>query len=153
MAKNCLFLYVIFSIFLISCNISPEYSLNIPPPPNTAWPEDIYPDQIYGIKAVVSTKEYGGKEAKYGNDKSIYVARMSTKEEAISFFRENILPEFDSLPSNYCGIVDNQFYAKANENGKTFYGWVNNRYIFVLKGYSDKAFNELIDNFAYISRK
>ncbi len=153
MNRNIFLIITILTTFLISCNPSPEFNLNIPPPPDNSWPEDIYPPKIATDTAVPITKEYGGTEAFYGNDKSIYVARMSTQVEAISFFQKYILPEFDSLSSNYNGIVDEQFYAKANGNGKKYFGWVNHRYIFVLKGNSDKAFNELVDNFKYISRK
>jgi len=153
MTKKIFLIISFFILLIISCNPAPEYNLNITPPPNNSWPEDIYPPQINNEMAVVITKDYGGTEATYGNDKSIYVARLSSTEEAISFFRKNIATEFESLSSNYMGEVDGQFYARANSNGKKYYGWVNHRYIFVLKATSDKAFNELVDNFTYISRK
>ncbi len=153
MTKNIFLIISFLTILIISCNPAPEYNLNISPPPDNSWPEDIYPPKIKNEMAVVKTKEYGGTEALYGNDKSIYVARLSTTEEAISFFQKNITPEFESLTSNYIGEVDGQFYARANSNGKKYFGWVNHRYIFVLKATSDKAFSELLDNFTYISRK
>jgi hypothetical protein len=148
-----LILFNLLLILFLSCNLSPGYNLNIPPPSDSSWPEDIYPAQIAGKKAESSTLDYGGTEAKYGTDKSIYVARMPTKEEAISFFKQNILPRLNGLSSNFSGTINGQFYAKAKGDSKIIFGWVNHRYIFVLKADSDKAFDELIDNFRYISRK
>jgi len=144
---------IILSLFLISCNNNPEYNLNIAPPPANSWPEDIYPAQIDGISAKTVTKDYGGTEASYGTDKSIYIARFENKQEAIEFFKQSILPEFEIQSSSFRGIVKDQFYARAKEGNKKFFGWVNQRYVFVLKANSEKSFDLLVNNFKYISKK
>lgn len=147
-----LFILVIYLLFN-TCNSSPEYNLNIPPPSDTSWPEDIYPAEIDGLKPDISTKDYGGTLASYGKNKSIYVARMANHEEAVQFFKKYILTEFNDLSSPKNGTVDGYFYSKAKKGNKTCFGWVNKRYIFVLKADTKEDFNQLVDNFAYISRK
>ena len=153
MSRNIFIIAGLLLASTISCNLAPEYNLNFAPPSDKSWPEDIYPAKIAGISPEISTKQYGGTEAKYGSNKTIYIARFTDQKEAISFFQQNVLSEFKTLSTNFSATVNGQFYAEAHDNTKKYFAWVNHRYLFVLKGNSAADFDTLVNNFNYISKK
>ncbi len=148
------FSLIVFSVvFLSSCGLGPEYNLSFLPPDNKATPAEIFPAEISGQKAVLQRMKIGGMEARYGQDKAIFTARLKSNEEAKAFLKLKILPEFKKMPVNFSGTVNGQYYAKATGDEKKYYGWVNANFVFVIKGMSEKAFEEIVDNFRYISKK
>ncbi|MFN8255418.1 MAG: hypothetical protein U0W24_06995 [Bacteroidales bacterium] len=150
--KSCILLLIYF-ILVCGCNNAPDFIINLPPPPDSAWPEDIYPAEIEGVKPVTYTAEYGGTIAVYQDKGTLYVGRKKDEKEATQFFKQTILPGFEKMAISYTGSISGQFYAKSGNKDSICFGWINNRYIFVLKASDEKALQKMAAGFRYIKLK
>jgi len=142
----------VISIALTSCGLGHDYNLSINPPAQDEKSSDIFPTEINGDKVKVNKLEYGGVECMYGTDKSITVARLSSEDEAIAYFKQNILPSYKKQNTNFSGTVNGQFYAKAGGDWKMF-GWVNNNFAFSIKATNPEKLSEIVNSFRYIENK
>ena len=152
---NRISVFTIFVILLLhlSCSPDPGFNLNIAPPPDSAWPEDIYPAETDGIKPYTYTPEYGGTVAVYDKKGKIYVARMKDQNEATSFFKEEILPDLSKMAACYTGNINGYFYASSVNKDSCCFGWINKRYIFMLTASDKNSLKKLADYFKYIEVK
>lgn len=147
-----LFATVTMLLAMASCNMGHDYNLAINPPAQTDTPAQIFPEDIGGDKAKINKLNFGGLECLYGEDKSITVARLSSEDEAVAYFKQNLLPQFKKQNNNFSGTVNGQFYAKAGGDWKMF-GWVNNNFAFSVKATDDEKLQAVIDQFKFIQNK
>ena len=146
-------LVLICCVLMTACNLSPDYEVAVNPPPGDAQAADIFPESIGENLPKVDKPPYGGIAAMYGDKQSIYIARLSSTDEAIAFFKENLIEEFKSQSSNFSGTVNGQFYAKANGKSKQLFGWVNGNYAFVIKAGDKQGLDQIVSSFDYITMK
>jgi len=140
----------LFLTLYIGCSLSHDYNLSLNPPPDNVTPEALFPGIVSGDSVSVFPLNKGGLEARYGNEKSISAARLSSTKEAKAFFEQNFLPAFNEQPSHFSGNINRQFYAKAKGGSWHRFGWVNENYAFVLKAADADGLQELVNSFAYI---
>ncbi|MEL6558037.1 MAG: hypothetical protein AAFQ94_07625 [Bacteroidota bacterium] len=151
--KNLSIILLVSLAFLVSCGLSSDYELAMNPPANTDTAYDIFPEEIDGKEMKLNKPSYGGMEGMYGDQQSIYVARLSSKEEAMAFFKTNLLPGFKEKANNFSATVNGQFYAKASGNSQQLFGWVNQNFAFVIKGADKNQLNQIVEKFDFISPK
>jgi len=145
-------LCIVLVLSLASCGLGPDYNLSVNPPGQNDTPEQIFPAEINGDEAKVNQLESGGLEYTYGSDKSITVARLTSEDEAIAFFKQNVLPNYQKQNNNFSGTINGQFYAKAGGNWKMF-GWVNGNFAFSIKASDQEKLDDIIDTFKYIEHQ
>lgn len=153
--KKILFAFPYLFVFLalISCG---GYNLNYLPPANDAEPNEIFPQNIDGMKPEYrKAPDIGGIIAVYGSGKiTIRVSRLKTKEEADTGFKKAIVPQFKDFPVKSSGKINGIWKASGKDgNGRKYYAWVNQNYIFMITGADEKQLLKGIDAFQYISQK
>ncbi|MBN1524938.1 MAG: hypothetical protein JW904_10665 [Spirochaetales bacterium] len=149
--RGLLVLLPVLFVLFVSCG---GYNLNFPPPAQDAQPQDIFPAEIDGLKyQLQKAGDIGGLIAVYGKGEiTIRASRLKTKDEADIGFKNAILPLFNDFPTRASGKINGIYKASGTDgNGRNYFAWVNNNYIFLIAGH-DKSFLEKgIDAFPYIA--
>ncbi len=145
-------LFVLIATVFTGCGLSHDYELAMNPPASDATPDQIFPEFIGEDQVVVNNLEFGGLECQYGKDKAIIGARLSSTDEAVAYFKQYLLPQFQAQNNNFSGTVNGQFYAKSGGDWKMF-GWVNGNFAFAIKATSDDGLNQIVEAFQYIDKK
>ena len=149
---SALGLFSLTFILISSCGLEHGYNLSMQPPGNQDTPDMIFPHKINGVKAEITKLPHGGVTYQYGPNKSISVGRLNSPKSAISFFKKVFLPEYKTEGYDTSGIVNKQYFARANGKTKMF-GWTNGNYAFSIKASSQEDLDSIISNFMYIEEE
>ncbi len=152
------FLLVMVSlIILIALNgCGPDFNTDFNPPTPDADITDVFPDEIGGMKGVITMKNLKspmfGFSSTYGEGRIVISAiRTPTNAGADEYFEFGIVPNFDKMKNHFRGNVNGKWRANGtDEKGRKWYGWVNNNWVFLLNGSDTKYFIMAIDAFNFI---
>jgi len=149
---------IILFVLLLITACGPDYNTDFEPPPPNARLDDVFPTEIDGMRSNVERMTVShpleGFTAAYGNDKITIDAILApNKETADNYFKETIVPRFDEMKNHFRGNINGSWSASGtDENGRRWYGWVNNGWIFLLSGSDKDNLGKAIDAFKYISK-
>ncbi len=150
--------YVLFfGLLLISYGCGPDYNTDFEPPPPNASVEEVFPEEIDGMKVNVKrmtlTQPLEGFSAEYGRNKiSIDAILAPSKNIADDHFKEVIVPRFDEMKNHYRGKVNGKWSASGtDEHGRKWFAWVNNSWAFVISGSDKDNLMKAINAFKYVA--
>jgi hypothetical protein len=145
-----------FIILIILSGCSPDFNTDFDPPKPEAKLTDIFPDEIDGMKGVITRKNLKssmvGFSSTYGEGK-IVISTIQTPSKAVAdeYFEFAIVPNFDKMKNHFRGNVNGKWRANGtDEEGRKWYGWVNNNWVFLLNGSDTKYFKKAIDAFSFV---
>jgi hypothetical protein len=157
MKRNLIILTAINLMFLFAA-CGPDYNTDFDPPPPDAKLDDVFPSEIDGLKSKIERLNLNypleGFTAFYGDGKiTIDAILAQTKANADAHFKEVIAPRFDKMKNHFRGNINGKWSASGtDENGRKWFAWANDNWIFLLSG-SDKEFlTKAIDAFKYVSK-
>ncbi|MBT8382950.1 MAG: hypothetical protein KJO59_11375 [Ignavibacteria bacterium] len=148
---------LLISLFFIVTACGPDYNTNFEPPPPNASVKEVFPEEIDGMKVDVKRMDLSqpleGFSAKYGVDKiSIDAILAPAKSTADDHFADVIVPRFDEMKNHYRGKVNGKWSASGTDNnGRKWFAWVNNSWIFVMSGSDKGNLMKAIDAFNYVA--
>jgi len=147
----------LISLIVIVSACGPDYNTDFEPPPPNASVNEIFPEEIDGMKVDVKrmtlTQPLEGFSAEYGKNKiSIDAILAPSKNIADDHFNDEIVPKFDEMKNHYRGKVNGKWSASGtDEHGRKWFAWVNNSWIFVLSGSEKGNLMKAIDAFKYVA--
>ncbi len=157
MKRSILLLIVLHLIILLSA-CGPDFNTDFEPPPPNARLDDVFPPEINGMKSnierIVLQHPLDGFKALYGDGKiTIEAILAQTKENADSYFKDEIVPKFDKMKNHFRGSINGNWRADGtDENGRRWFAWANESWIFVLSGSDKDQLSDAIDAFKYVSK-
>ena len=100
------FCVLFFGLLLIISGCGPDYNTDFEPPPQNARVNELFPEEIDGMKVDVKrmtlTQPLEGFSAEYGRNKiSIDTILAPSKNIADDHFKEVIVPRFDEMKNHY----------------------------------------------------
>ena len=147
---------VSFTILIALSGCGPDFNTDFDPPPPDAKFTDVFPDEIGGMKGIVTKANLisaaVGFSSTYGEGKIVIsVIQTASKAAADKYFEMAIVPNFDKMKNHFRGNINGNWRASGtDENGRKWYGWVNNGWVFLINGIDTKYFKMAIDAFDYI---
>jgi len=154
MKKIVLLLPIVF-LFLSGCG--PDYNTDFEPPPPNAKLDDVFPNEIAGLKREVKRMQLEhpmeGFTSSYGNGKITIDAILTQgKSDADDYFKNSIAPGYDKMKNHFRGNINGKWSASGtDENGKKWFAWVNNRWIFQISGADKDYLMKAVDAFKYVA--
>lgn len=154
MKKNVLLLPILL-LFLSGCG--PNYNTDFEPPPPNAKLDDVFPLNIDGMKREVRRMELDhpieGYTAVYGNNQITIDAILTPgKNDADNHFKNVIVPEYDKMKNHFRGNINGKWSASGtDQNGRKWFAWVNNRWIFQISGADKDNLTKAVDAFKYVT--
>lgn len=148
---------ILFTILLITA-CGPDYNTDFDPPPPDAKLDEVFPNEIDGMKSKVERLNLNhpleGFTAFYGDGKiTIDAILAQTKTNADAHFKEVIAPRFDKMKNHFRGNINGRWSASGtDENGRKWFAWANNSWIFLLSGSDKENLSKAIDAFKYVSK-
>jgi hypothetical protein len=152
------FLLILISLiaFIVLSGCGPDFNTNFEPPKPDAKLTDVFPEEIGGMKADISRKNLKaplvGFSSSYG-DGRIVISTIQTPSKAAAdeYFEFAIVPNFDKMKNHFRGNINGRWSASGtDENGRKWYGWVNNNWVFLLNGSDKQYFKMAIDAFKFV---
>jgi hypothetical protein len=154
---------IFLSLFVIACGFSlwacsATYNTNFPPPSQEAKPEDSFPEKLGEYPRQMTQLKIAepnvGFESSYGNGKIIIdIIHTDSNSVADDYFKNSVVPNFDAMSSHSRAQVNGQWYASGKDgNGRVWYGWVNQNWVFVVNAADQDSFDLFLKNFKYISK-
>ncbi len=150
LVKVSLIILIIFS----GCGL--DFNTDFEPPKPDASLTDVFPDEIGGMKGVITRKNLKspriGFSSTYGEGK-IVISTIQTPNKAAAdeYFKSAIVPNFDIMKNHFRGNVNGKWTASGtDEKGRKWYGWVNNNWVFLLNGSDNKYLKIAIDAFKFV---
>lgn len=146
-----------FFLLLLATACGPDFKTDFEPPPPNASVKEVFPEKIDGMEANITrmslTHPLEGFSAKYGGDKiSIDAILAPAKNFADDHFKDVIVPKFDAMKNHYRGNVNGKWSASGtDENGRKWFAWVNNSWIFILSGNDKENLMKAVDAFKYVA--
>lgn len=153
---------LIMSLFIFalinSCGLfSHKYNINFPPPKKNPSYNDVFPQKIGNLdRAIYQIKDTGKTsafEAVYGNNiMVIRAAQAPSPKEADQFFEDFILPVIDKQPNKARAKINGVWSGSAtNKQGREYFGWTCQNWVFFIQAINKKYFKELVEAFPFIS--
>jgi hypothetical protein len=145
-------------VLLFSAGCGPDYNTDFDPPPPDAKLNDVFPLEIDGMKSKIDRLNLNhpleGFTAFYGDGKiTIDAILAQTKANADAHFKEVIAPRFDKMKNHFRGNVNGKWSASGtDENGRRWFAWANNSWIFLISGSDKDHLSKAIDAFKYVSK-
>ena len=143
-------------ILIIFSGCGPDFNTDFEPPKPDASLTDVFPDEIGGMKGVITRKNLKspriGFSSTYGEGK-IVISTIQTPNKAAAdeYFKSAIVPNFDIMKNHFRGNVNGKWTASGtDEKGRKWYGCVNNNWVFLLNGSDNKYFKMAIDAFNFV---
>ncbi len=143
-------------ILLILSGCGPDFNTDFDPPTPDAEITDVFPDEIGGMKGVITRKNLEspmvGFSSTYGEGRIVIsTIRTPSNAAADEYFEFAIVPNFDKMKNHFSGSVNGKWRASGtDENGRKWYSWVNNNWVFLLNGSDTKYFKMAIDAFNFV---
>ena len=153
--RKIILLFPILLLILSACG--PDYNTDFEPPPPNAKLDDVFPAEIFGMKRDVRRMQLDhpleGFTASYGEGKiSIDAILTQGKSDADDYFKNSIAPEYDKMKNHFRGNINGKWSASGTgQNGRKWFAWVNNRWIFQLSGSDKDNLSKAIDAFKYVA--
>jgi len=147
----------LISLFVIVTACGPDYNTDFDPPPPNASVKEVFPEEIDGmnadIKRMALSHPLEGFSAKYGNGKiSIDAILAPAKSFADDHFKDAIVPNFDEMKNHFRGNVNGKWSASGtSDDGRKWFAWVNNSWIFVMSGSDKGNLMKAIEAFKYVA--
>lgn len=146
----------VIMIFTVSCG--PDYNTDFEPPPPNAQLDEVFPGEINGMRKKVErlnlTHPVEGFTASYG-DKEITIQAILTPNKSVAddYFKDVYVPRFDEMKNHFRGKINGRWRASGtDENGRKYFAWVNNAWIFAVSGTDKENFSSAIDAFNFVSK-
>ena len=143
-------------ILIILSGCSPDFNTDFDPPKPDASLTNVFPDEIGGMKGVITRKNLKssmvGFSSTYGEGR-IVISTVQTPSKAVAdeYFEFAIVPNFDKMKNQFRGNVNDKWRANGtDEEGRRWYGWVNNNWVFLLNGIDNEYFKMAIDAFKFV---
>ncbi|MBT8379088.1 MAG: hypothetical protein KJN64_07650 [Ignavibacteria bacterium] len=149
-------LLVFTLLFITACG--PDYNTNFDPPPPDARLDDVFPKEISGMKSKIERmnldRPLEGFTAFYGDGEiTIDAILAGSKSNADAHFKEVIAPRFDKMKNHFRGNINGRWTASGtDENGRRWFAWVNNSWIFLVSGSDKENLSNAIAAFKYVSK-
>jgi len=150
------FTIVSLMILIILSGCGPDFNTDFDPPPPDANFTDVFPDEIGGMKGIVTKAKLisaaVGYSSTYG-EKKIVISAIQTPSKAAAdkYFEIAIVPNFEKMKNHFRGRINGNWRASGtDEKGRKWYSWVNNSWVFLINGIDAKYFKMAIDAFDYI---
>lgn len=147
---------LLLSLFVITA-CGPDYNTDFDPPPPNARLDDVFPKEIDGMESTIDRINLNhpleGFTASYGNGNITIDAILATNNEmADNYFKESVVPRFDEMKNHFRGKINGKWRASGtDENGRSYFSWVNGGWIFSLSGSDKENLARAIDAFKYVS--
>ncbi len=82
----------------------------------------------------------------------LFPPKIPAKNLADDHFKDVIVPKFDAMKNHYRGQVNGKWSASGtDENGRKWFAWANNSWIFVMSGSDKGNLMKAIDAFKYVA--
>ena len=95
---------------------------------------------------------YKAAVANYGDGRiTIDAIRSPNKGAADNYCKKAIVPNFDKMKNHFRGNINGKWSASGTDNnGRKWYAWVNNNWIFMISGSDKEFFKMAIDAFKFV---
>ena len=153
--KKIILLFPFLFLLLSACG--PNYNTDFDPPPPNAKLDDVFPSDIAGMKREVKRMELDhpleGYTAVYDKGKITIDAILTPdKNAADDHFKNVIAPEYDKMKNHFRGNINGKWSASGTDNnGRKWFAWVNNRWIFQVSGVDKDNLSKAVDAFKYVA--
>ena len=143
-------------LLLIVSGCGPNFKTDFEPPPPEATIDDIFPQNINNWVRKIETPKmsfpYRAAIANYGDDRiTINAIRSPNKGAADNYFKKAIVPNFDKMKNHFRGNINGKWSASGTDNnGRKWFAWVNNNWIFMISGSNPEYFKMAIDVFKFV---
>jgi|GEM_PF-1864472 len=147
---------VSFIILIIFPGCGPDFNTDFEPPKPDSELTDIFPDEIGGMKGVIERANLKSSMVGFSStyeEGRIVISSIQTPSKAVAdeYFEFAIVPNFDKMKNHFGGNVNGKWTASGtDEEGRRWYGWVNNNWVFLLNGSDNKYFKMAIDAFNFV---
>ncbi len=134
----------------------PNFNTDFEPPPPDAKLDDVFPAKINEWQRVLNRPDinppYRAVVASYGDGRiTINAILAPDKVAADKYFKEAIVPNFDKMKNHFRGNINGKWSASGtDDNGRKWYAWVNQSWIFMISGSDGKNFKSAIAAFKYV---
>lgn len=148
------FISIVLLIFISGCG--PDFNTDFDPPPAEGKLEDIFPAKIGTMSAKITRAKLraplDGFTAVYGDNKIVINSvQLPDKAAADEYFKIAIVPNIDKMKNHFRGKINGRWRANGtDENGRKWFGWVNNNWVFLINGFDKNYFKMAIDAFKFI---
>ncbi|MFC2103597.1 hypothetical protein ACFLSS_04125 [Bacteroidota bacterium] len=145
---------IVIMLSLTGCG--PDFNTDFDPPPPEGKLEDIFPANIGTMPAKIARAKLKppmiGFSAAYGdNNIVINSILLPDKAAADEYFKLAIVPNIDKMKNHFRGKINGRWRASGtDENGRKWFGWVNNNWVFLINASDKKYFKMAIDAFKYV---
>jgi hypothetical protein len=143
-------------ILIILSGCSPDFNTDFDPPKPDASLTDVFPDEIGGMKGVITRKNLKSSIVGFSSiydEGRIVISSIQTPSKAVAdeYFEFAIVPNFDKMKNHFRGNDNGKWRASGtDEEGRRWYGWVNNNWVFLLNGIDNEYFKMAIDAFKFV---
>ena len=147
---------LVILLLIIMSGCGSDFNTDFDPPPPDTKIKDILPSEINGMKGEIVEANlrppFVGYSSKYGDGKIVIsVINAHSKEVADEYFKFAIVPNFDKMKNHFHGKINGKWKANGTDaNGRKWYAWVNNNWVFLLNGSDVYYFKMAINAFKYI---
>lgn len=151
------FYFLLFSLLVINYGCGPDYNTDFEPPSPKANVNEVFPEEVDDMKADIKrmtiTQPLEGFSAEYGTgDITIDAILAPGKNIADDHFKNAIVPRFDEMKNHYRGQVNGKWSASGTDaEGRKWFAWVNNSWVFVISGSDKGNLMKAIDAFKYVA--
>ncbi len=156
MKKSILISLGLGVLMLLFASCGGGYNTDYSPPGDNSSKEDVFPAEIGGLEADIKVLQKASDaiaiQSKYNDKITISVIRFDSKEKADTYFKEQIVSEFDGMSSRSSGQINGKWFAKGSKGKAKAYAWANNNWIFSISAENKDYFEKAIDEFKYISK-
>jgi len=156
MKKSLVTFLLNISVLLLLFGCGPDFNTDFDPPPAEGKLEDIFPAEIGNMTVKLSRVNLNpplvGFTGVYGSNYIVINAiLLPDKAAADDYFEHAIVPNIDEMKNHTRGKYNGKWRASGtDDSGRVWFGWVNNRWVFVLNGLDNRYFKMGIDAFAYV---
>ncbi len=156
MKKSEIVFWLSISLVLFLFGCGPDFNTDFDPPPVKGKLEDIFPAEIGNMQVKLSRAKLNspliGFSAVYGvNYIVINSILLPDKTAADEYFEHAIVPNIDKMKNHSRGKFNGRWRASGtDDDGRVWFCWVNDRWVFVLNGSDKKYFKMGINAFKYI---
>lgn len=134
------------------------YRTDLPPPTGKETYAQVMPASIGGESMEIEPllldgDRYHGARARYGQGATIEIVQANSVSDLDAYVVERVKARLDRYPNRASAKINGRWSLRGSGESGRLHGWQNRNWLFVIEAANDDLFDEVVDRFAYISRR
>lgn len=153
------FLPMLAAVLVVACSPgSAGYDTDLPPPSGRETFVQVLPAAVSGYLREVEAVDldggrYRGARARYGAVATVEIVLSRQPADIDPYVQQHLRPRLQRYLWRFAGKVDGRWGLRGDGPSGRFHGWQNQNWLFVIQAENVAAFNEVVDQFAFIERR